>query len=115
MPVTRVISWAYWGRDFSPNVGYLGDAYAHFGGLGMILFSAVLAFVLRVVDSLRSADAQWLVAAMIAVPGMALVNSALLTALLTHGFLPAMLIIWLLPARREPLTNRSGGLLKGLG
>lgn len=95
MTVTRVIAWAYWGKDFSPNVGYLGDAYAQFGGPGMLLFSAILALVLRMIDSLRRSGEIRLAAAIIAMPGMALVNSALFTTLSTHGFLLAMLLVWI--------------------
>jgi hypothetical protein len=37
MSAVKVIAHAYWGRDFSPNVGYLGDAYAQFGFVGMMV------------------------------------------------------------------------------
>ncbi len=96
MPVTRVISWAYWGRDFGPNVGYLGDAFANFGFMGMFLFSMILGAFLSIVDSISSHLPENLAAAIIAVPAMALVNSALFTSLLTHGLILAVVLIWLL-------------------
>ncbi|TAA66084.1 hypothetical protein D2910_15665 [Planomicrobium okeanokoites] len=49
--VTRIISWEYWNRDFGPNVGFLGDAYSHFGFLGMFLFAFILGLILRILDS----------------------------------------------------------------
>jgi hypothetical protein len=111
-PVTRVISWAYWGRDFSPNVGYLGDAFAHFGFTGMFLFSIILGLFLRVVDSVGSRLPTNLVAAVMATPAMALTNSALFTSLLTHGLIPAVVLLWLL---RFVVERRSRpGEVKGI-
>lgn len=94
LPITRVISWAYFGRDFGPNVGYLGDAYAHFGVAGMIAFTVLLAFVLKVLDSLGSRVPSGLALGLTVLPAFSLVNSALLTVLLTHGFLASLLALW---------------------
>ena len=105
MPLTRVISWAYWGRDFSPNVGYLGDAFAHFGFMGMFLFSIILGLFLRVVDSVGSRLPTNLVAAVMATPAMALTNSALFTSLLTHGLILATILLWLMGRVLERQTS----------
>jgi len=99
MPLTRVISWAYWGRDFGPNVGYLGDAFAQFGFAGMLVFSVILGIFLRIVDCLARGLPDRFVAAVIATPAMALTNSALFTCLLTHGLILATVLLWLLRAR----------------
>ena len=107
MSVPRVISWAYWGRDFSPNVGYMANAYAQFGGLGMILFSLILAVILRLADSLSERREIALVAAVIGVPAMALVNSALFTTLLTHGLLLALVVAWLAGPRDRRQLRQS--------
>ncbi len=107
MPVTRVISWAYWARDFGPNVGYLGDAFAHFGFMGMFLFSLILGLFLRIVDSVGARLPANLVAAVVATPAMALTNSALFTSLLTHGLIPAVVMVWLLRAVAERRTRTS--------
>jgi hypothetical protein len=111
MPITRVIAWAYWGRDFSPNVGYLGDAYAHFGFMGMFLFSMVLGFVLHTLDSVGRRLPPHLVAAVAAMPSMALVNSALVTSLFTHGLILTVVVVWLLRAVMEgPRRPRQSSL-----
>jgi oligosaccharide repeat unit polymerase len=111
MPITRVIAWAYWGRDFSPNVGYLGDAYAHFGFMGMFLFSMVLGFVLHTLDSVGRRLPPHLVAAVAAMPSMALVNSALFTSLFTHGLILTVVVVWLLRAVMEgPRRPRQSSL-----
>ncbi len=101
LPVVELISWTYWGRDFHPNVGYLGDAFAHFGFMGMFLFSIILGLFLVVVDSVGEQLPGHLVAAVIAVPAMALTNSALFTSLLTHGLILAVVLLWLLRAVEE--------------
>ena len=106
MPITRVISWAYWGRDFGPNVGYLGDAFEHFGFMGMFLFSVILGLFLHAVDSVAGRLPSNIVAAVIATPAMALTNSALFTSLLTHGLIPAAVLLWLLRFLEERRVKR---------
>jgi len=107
MSLTRVISWAYWGSDFGPNVGYLGDAFAHFGFVGMFLFSIILGLFLRILDSVGARFPSNLMAAIVAVPAMALTNSALFTSLLTHGLILALVMIWLLGVVVGRRTKRS--------
>ncbi|MBC7080577.1 MAG: hypothetical protein H5T42_08960 [Methanothrix sp.] len=101
MPMVRMIAWEYWGRDFSPNVGYLGDAFAQFGFMGMFLFSMLLGLFLRIVDSIGARLPTNLVAAVVATSTMALTNSALFTSLLTHGLIPAVVVVWLMQAAAE--------------
>jgi len=98
MPMVRLIALTYWGRDFWPDVGYLGDAYGNFGFLGMFLFSIILGFVLRIVDSVGSRLPPHFVAAAIVMPAMALTESALFTSMLTHGLVPAVLVLWVVGA-----------------
>lgn len=94
MPMVHVIALNYWGRYFWPDVGYLGDAYAQLGLLGMFLFSIMLGFVLRMIDNLYKHLPINFVAAVLAMPAMALAESALFTSLLTHGLIYAALMIW---------------------
>lgn len=114
MPVTRVISWAYWGRAAGPNVGYLGDAFAQFGFVGMFLFSVILGVFLRVMDSVGRRLPSNLVAAVIATPAMALTNSPLFTSLLTQGLIPALAVVWLLRGveKRRVTLGRSRTVLR---
>ena len=115
MSVTQVISWAYWGRGFSPNVGYLGDAFAHFGFMGMFLFSIILGLFLRVVDSVGSRLPANLVAAVMATSTMAFTNSGLFTSLLTHGLIPAVVSLWLLRSVVERRSKLAMPSVSGLG
>ena len=97
MPYIHVVALEYWGKVFSPNVGFLGDAYANFGLMGMFLFSVFLGLFLKLIDSVSilTQDRNMAVA-MVAIPGFALVNSALFTSLLTHGLLATLVALWLL-------------------
>jgi hypothetical protein len=95
MPMPRVIALTYWGREFWPDVGYLGDAYGNFGLLGMFLFSIILGIVLRIADSVGSHLPPNFVAAAIVMPAMALTESALFTSILTHGWILAVLMLWI--------------------
>lgn len=91
--VPRIISWEYWNKDFGPNVGFLGDAYSHFGFMGMFIFSAMLGIILKVLDSFVIVLPSNLISALIAIPAFSLVNSALFTTMLTHGFLISLLTL----------------------
>jgi oligosaccharide repeat unit polymerase len=90
-----VIASTYWGVDFNPNVGYLGDAYGNFGFFGMVFFSAILGMVLRTIDSIGSSIPPHFVAAAISMPAISLTQSALTTVMLTHGLIPAVLMLWI--------------------
>lgn len=103
MPMVRVIALEYWGREFWPDVGYLGDAYGNFGIIGVFLFSMILGIILWVVDSVGSHLPSYFVAALFAMPAMALTESALFTTMLTHGLIPAVLILWI---SRTMLINK---------
>lgn len=94
--VTRVISNFYWGKDFGPNVGFFGNAYYNFGVFGIYLFSFILCFLLKVVQSFENILSNKLIATLILIPFMALINSGLFTTLLTHSLLLTILCIWLL-------------------
>ncbi len=93
-----LITSSYWDIDFDPNVGYLGDAYGNFGLLGMLLFSAILGVALRIVDSVGSSLPSHFVAAAISIPAISITQSALFTSMLTHGLIPAILMLWIFRA-----------------
>jgi fructose-specific phosphotransferase system IIC component len=109
VPLTRVISLEYWGRDSNPNVGYLGDAFAHFGYIGMILFSMVLGIFLRFIDRVGNRLPRKFVAGLMAASSASLTNSALFTCLLTHGLIVALILMWIL---NYFITPRSSIMLK---
>ncbi len=100
-PVPPLIGWTYTGTEVGANAGWMADAYAQFGFAGMGVFAVLLALLLRLLDGVSAGTSRQLATAVVAVPAMALVNSGLLTVLLTHGFGLAVLLLWLIDDSRE--------------
>ncbi|ENU32060.1 hypothetical protein F991_00042 [Acinetobacter sp. CIP-A165] len=77
----------YFGRaDMSANVNYIISGYADFGFFGGILFTTLVVLFYKVLDSIylfKVGDRRFL--ALIILPTWALVNSAFITVLVTHG------------------------------
>ncbi|WHX26170.1 O-antigen polymerase [Virgibacillus halodenitrificans] len=96
LSVTRLISQEYWGNFFGANVGFFADAYSNFGFIGMFIFSVVLALILKLIDSFTIYLPENLVASIIVLPSFSLINSAFFTTLLTHGFIVAILMLFIL-------------------
>lgn len=105
----------YWGEDFSPNVGWIADAYGNFGTAGIAVFAALLALLLRIGDQLALRLPRGVAEALLAGYTIVLVSSALLTSLLTGGYLVVLLVLWFMarsrwesgerPARARPAVR----------
>lgn len=108
-PVLYQVSEYYYGKRFGLNVGYIGNAFMHFGYIGVFIFSLLLGLVLKLVDSISNNLPISVTVSSIIIPSMAFVNSGFLTVLLTHGFLISCLLIWLL---NNHLTFNSNKLNK---
>lgn len=100
---TRIIALEYIGKEANANVGYMGDAFAHFGQYGIYGFSIVLGIITNIIDRVSVNMPVSLTMGIIAMPSLALVNSGLLTVMLTHGMLFALLMLW----RLSMLENRA--------
>lgn len=93
----HVVSREYWGRVFSPNVGWIGDAFANFGLIGVILAAAALGLLLRIADGLaKGVTRRGLAEGLMVGPALALSSSALLTVMATHGLIVALIMLWVL-------------------
>lgn len=101
-----VIAENYWGRRFSPNVGWMADAYSNLGWVGVIIMSFLLAVLLRIADELVAADGRpgWCEAMLIG-PALALCSSALGTTMLTHGLLCFLFVVWAARGKRVEVFN----------
>ena len=95
-PVLYQVSEFYYGTKFGLNVGYIGNAFMHFGYFGIFVFSVAFGFVLKLIDSISDKLPISVTVASIIIPSMAFVNSGFLTVLVTHGVLMSCLMIWLL-------------------
>jgi hypothetical protein len=96
MRITNMMGAVYYNDPaMSVNVGYLADAYMNFGWVGVLYSSILLGFFFVLLDSVTRTDVA-LAVAVIAVPLVSLVNSALFTTLLTHGLFVGVVLLWLL-------------------
>ena len=85
------------------NNGLVADGYMNFGVLGVFLWAILLAGVLRLVDSVGQGKDDKFVISCFIIQTVNLTNSAFFTTMMTHGFLFALLFVWLVPnpAHRE--------------
>lgn len=95
----QVIAKFYFGRQFSPNVGWVGDAFARFGLFGVALFGSALAALLRFGDSLIDVRLPRGVGeALMFGPSFALASSGLFTVSVHQGLILALAVLWLMNA-----------------
>lgn len=81
----------------SANNGVLADGFMNFGILGMIIWACALGLLLVLADSLRRGKPGVLVDGILLASVLSFVDGFLLTVLVSHGFLFALLLIYLLP------------------
>lgn len=105
--IAEVIGWTYLGADESANVGLFGDAYANFGFAGCGAFALLFVLVLKVVDAAGRETDPRVAAALVAAPAFSLVNSGLLTTLLSDGLGLTILVLWALATPPRPAHGTS--------
>ncbi len=99
VPPSFVIGFHYFGSDMAnANANLWADAIANAGILAPPLISLLAGLYFRLVDWV-SRGKEHFALLVLATPSFALVNSAFLTSLLTHGLLAALVVIWLCPRR----------------
>jgi len=108
-----VIAQEYWGRMFSPNVGWVGDAYANFGPFGVVLFAIVMAMILNMADGFTSKKSiqPGVAEGLMVGPTLALCSSALGTVLLTHGLVVALIVLWIFGGNWVTKTRNQPALI----
>jgi oligosaccharide repeat unit polymerase len=100
----NLIGEIYFNRpQMGANNGIYADAFMNFGFIGLIFWGIFLAIILRLVDSFTKEKDIRIMISVIAMPVMSLTNSALLTCLLTHGLLLALMLLNLLPKERNKI------------
>jgi hypothetical protein len=93
LPSPLIIGIRYFDSQ-SANTGIFGNAYMNFGIPGVFLFVSVLPFILSIFDRIAASkeDIASLIMASVAMTLVSIINSGLLTVLLTHGMLLALLL-----------------------
>ncbi|MEU5852279.1 hypothetical protein [Saccharopolyspora shandongensis] len=110
----HLIGEVYYGNsEMSANANIWADAYANFGLAGMILCTVLLGGVFIVYDGLAQQRDLRISALLIALPGFTLCNSGLLTSLLTHGLLLAMVVLAFMPWSGPRTRSQQSRVLAG--
>ncbi|ELB2272106.1 oligosaccharide repeat unit polymerase [Vibrio parahaemolyticus] len=98
-----VIGNYYFDSDFmSANVNYVASGFAEFGYLGMIVFVSLASVLYKSLDMAASnnKESSFVICALL-LPTWVLVDSSLLTAMITHGLLLISIIVLFYPKFRE--------------
>ncbi|CAM4284341.1 hypothetical protein PSOS111911_11760 [Pseudoalteromonas ostreae] len=88
--------------DTRANNGLVSSGYANFGAIGVYIYSLLLALIIKMIDdfSLSGNMPTWFAISLIASPlNVALIQSDLFTAALTHGLLIALLLVYISRAK----------------
>lgn len=82
------------------NTGWIGTSYMHFGYWGMLLFALFIGLLFNCIDSLAKSRGNALVTGLVLIPFFSLfISSDLPTALLTHGILLTIFLLYSLRLR----------------
>jgi len=83
------------GSTASANNGFISSGYAHAGLIGVAFYSVLLGLILNFIDNIsRNTIPLWFALAITVIPlRNILISSDLLTALLTHGLIVAVLLL----------------------
>ena len=98
------VSFASIGGEFlhaNMNTGYLGEAYAQLGFLGILLMAVLLAFILRALSGYNREETFPIMTALFSVYIVTLNDGALFTTLFTGGMLIAFLLVFIYFGKQE--------------
>lgn len=102
----------YPGTGASANANIWADGYANFGLGGVFSFAVILIVLMRVYDGLtRSQDLRF-ASVLLAVPGLSLANTGVLTTFSTHGLGFLLFVVAIMPAglaSKQSVIANSGG------
>jgi len=103
IPLPNLIGWHLYNNEQShANSGFIASGFAHFGFLGVVIYSIIFGFILRILRNLgNSGIPLWLVVALTVLSlRSAFVSSDLLVALITHGLMIVIAIMYLTVKRK---------------
>ncbi len=98
LPSTHVIGYYFHDNvDTGANTGWLGSGYMQFGFLGMVMYAFFIGLLFAMVDLIAKSKDYRIIIAVLLIPFLGLFSSTdLPTALLTHGLLLALLLVWVI-------------------
>ncbi|MGF1533672.1 MAG: hypothetical protein ACFCUI_08205 [Bernardetiaceae bacterium] len=98
LPISYVVGRYLGDSTLGANNGFISSGYAHAGIVGTLIYSFVLAYIIRLLDHIvKTGTPLWLVLALTIIPIYGTITSSdLLTTLLTHGLLVSLLVLLLI-------------------
>lgn len=98
LPIPQLISYIYNGDTGTwVNTGFLATGYMNFGLVGMLIYSFIIGIIFRFIDYIAKRYLPvWLCIGIMIAPIFSLLSADLPTALVTHGILLAMIMLWLM-------------------
>lgn len=93
----------YRGTGYGDNNGYISSGFAHAGFFGVIFYSFILGYILKILDSLsKSGIPLWFSLGLVAVPLRSVIlSSDLFVALLTHGLIVVITLLILFRSKNK--------------
>jgi hypothetical protein len=108
LPVPNLIGEYLLGNEKShANTGMVASGYAHFGFLGVTIYSILLGFILKIINYFSRKNIPfWLIFSMSIIPLRTLiVSSDLLVVLFTHGLILTILVLYLIAMPIKKITT----------
>nr|HIL76351.1 hypothetical protein [Rhodospirillales bacterium] len=101
--ISHVIGHYLGKENMAANNGFIASGFAHAGLFGVFLYSLIVGLILRFInDVTRNLMPIWLAVGLCIIPlRNLLISSDLFTVMLTHGFIAALILIYLARTNRE--------------
>lgn len=109
--ISKLVGLEYWHSETNANCGLGADAITNFGVIGCVLFPLMLVLVLKLFDICSNKAPRAIIVCSALYISVEIINSFLTTALLTHGILVVIIILFLLG---ESTDKKNGDIIKGL-
>jgi glycosyltransferase involved in cell wall biosynthesis len=106
VPPPVLIGRSYFGQAQNANGNLWADGLANFGLPGLVIASLSLAVILIALDAVARGKPPMVAVTVGGLSLWSVTNSGVLTAFLTHGIALTILLIWVLPSRRQPAGPR---------
>lgn len=108
-PARTIAIYATGSASSSLNANIFAAGFAEFGWVGLLGVGVLLGIYLRVLDRAATRLPVWMVAAVVVMPSVTLSNTALHTAMLSHGLVAAVLLLALVPRDVSKGAETTGG------
>jgi hypothetical protein len=98
LSLTHVVGRYLGSEEMGANNGFIASGYAHAGIFGVFIYSIIVGIILRFLNDITYKTMPvWLAVALTIVPLRSLlISSDLFTVMLTHGFIVAIILVYLI-------------------